>query len=405
MDNFHVANFHLPDTANREFSGAFFFFTTSLTLLAQIRGWSQNKEFAHSPLPFVSKIIMDHQAISLLPFPPQQALQERIEMATSPSLGDVVTVNMELTPENGMVLEPLFDTSGKMSFILGGGNYLPGIHELVECMKVGQQVKDISIDSGWGKRNPNLIVEVPKGNLKKMNSVDQLKVGSTLNLKGDFQVSVLKVTEDTVTVDANHPLAGSGYKCDLTLLSIDRCPEWKHSYHNKPSISDASNLEVATWAIGCFWGGELAFMRTKGVVGTKVGYTQGVKVNPTYDDVCKGETQHREAVLVTYDRRVVTYKELIKVYMDRLSATQKPYKLNIFDEEENSGQYSNGIYYHNEEQRLEAEKAVRSNKNKFDVELRRAAKFYDAEEYHQQYLLKGGQSARKGCKETIRCFG
>lgn len=321
--------------------------------------------------------------------------------------GDVVTVVIELTPENGLILEPLFDTSGEISFIVGGGNYLPGIHELVEGMIIGQQIRDVSIDSGWGKRNPELVIDVPKSNLKKMKTVDKITVGSTLNLNGGFQVSVLKVTDDTITVDANHPLAGSGYKCDLTVLNIHRFPTSKLLFHDPTCISDASNLEVATWAMGCFWGGELAFMRTPGVVGTKVGYTQGFKVNPTYDEVCQGETQHREAVLVTFDKTVVTYKELIKVFMNRLLTTQKQYSLNLFDDDDddNAIQYRHGIYYHNDEQRLEAEDALASNNNKFDVELRRATKFYDAEEHHQQYLLKGGQSARKGCKETIRCFG
>lgn len=323
------------------------------------------------------------------------------------ALGDVVTVDIELRPENDLVLEPLFDTSGIISFVVGGGNYLPGIHELVQGMEVGQKVTNVSIDSGWGKRDPNLILVVPKSNFKKIKNLDNITVGSTLNLKGGFQVSVLQVDDHTITVDANHPLAGSGYICDMLVLNIESFPTPKRDFHDPLDSAEPSHLEVSTWAMGCFWGGELAFMRTPGVVGTRVGYTQGVKVNPTYEEVCQGETKHREAVLVTFDNTVVTYKELIQVYLDRLSATQKQYRLNIFDDEEDddSLQYRHGIYFHNEMQRAEAEEAIAANKNKFDVEIRQATEFYEAEEHHQQYLLKGGQSARKGCKVPIRCFG
>lgn len=323
------------------------------------------------------------------------------------TVGDVVTVDIELRPENGLVLEPLFDTSGTISFVVGGGNYLPGIHELVEGMRVGQKVTNVAIDSGWGKWDPDLILVVPKSNFKKIKNLDNITVGSTLNLKGGFQVSVLKVDDDTITVDANHPLAGSGYLCDLRVLSFESYPTSKRTFHENLDPAEASHLEVSTWAMGCFWGGELAFMRTPGVVGTRVGYTQGVKVNPTYEEVCEGVTKHREAVLVIFDNTVVTYKELIKVYLDRLSATQKEYRLNIFDDEQDDDtlQYRHGIYYHNAMQRAEAEEATTAQTNKFDIEIRQAAEFYEAEEHHQQYLLKGGQSARKGCKVPIRCFG
>ena len=323
-------------------------------------------------------------------------------------IGDVVTVQMDLGFENGLILEPLFDTSGIISFVLGGGNYLPGLHQLVEGLRIGETVKGVSIDGGWGKRNPDLVIDVPKSNLIKMKDVDVITTGATLNLKGGIKVSVLKVTDDTITVDANHPLAGSGYTCDLKVMSIDPYPEAKLVYHATPSLEgESSHFEVATWAMGCFWGGELAFMRTPGVVGTRVGYTQGVKADPTYEEVCNGGTRHREAVLVVFDNRVVSYSDLIHVFMERLAATINQYKqIDLFDEQDdNSLQYQHGIYYHNEDQRRQAQQAIAAHNNIYNVELLQAAKFYDAEQYHQQYLLKGGQSARKGCKEPIRCFG
>lgn len=319
------------------------------------------------------------------------------------SVGDIVTVDLELTPENGYVPESLFDTSGEISFVLGWGNYLPGLHELIEGISKGEEQRGASIDAGWGKRNPDMIIEVPKTNFKKMKSIENIKPGNVLNLKGGIQVSVVRVTDDTIIVDANPPLAGSSYSCSLTVSNIERFPSSKLHCHPSSKGRDESPYEVATWAIGCFWGSELAFMRVPGVVGTKVGYTQGLKVNPTYEEVCQGDTKHREALMVIYDPRIVSYSELVTVFMDRLKATTSQYKVNLFEEEDFSYQYQHGIYYHNDEQKCMAEEAIASNKH--NIELKQASIFYDAEEHHQQYLLKGGQSARKGAKETIRCFG
>merc|ERR1719181_2246224 len=69
----------------------------------------------------------------------------------------------------------------------------------------------------------------------------------------------------------------------------------------------AANIETATMAAGCFWGLELAFQRVPGVVHTEVGYTQGQKANPTYEEVCSGSTGHTEALRVKYDPNIVTY--------------------------------------------------------------------------------------------------
>jgi len=329
-------------------------------------------------------------------------------MEGNASVGDIVTINLKLTPENGYVPESLFDTKGEISFVLGWGNYLPGVHELLSGMSKGSAAQNVSLDGGWGERNADLIIEVPKTNLKKMKSIDTIKEGATLNLQGGIQVSVVRVTDNTIIVDANPPLAGSSYSCSLDVLNVDRFPTSKLQNKSSTGHTTCSDtpFEVATFAMGCFWGGELAFMRVPGVVGTKVGYTQGATKNPTYETVCQGDSKHREAILVVYDSRVVSYEELVELFMARLKITSSQYKLNIFEEdEEASDQYRNGLYYHNAEQMRIAEEAILSNNNIYDVELKEASVIYDAEEHHQQYLLKGGQSARKGAKETIRCFG
>ena len=226
-------------------------------------------------------------------------------------------------------------------------------------------------------------------------------------------MSVVRVTDEAIVVDGNSPLAGASYTCSLSVVSVDR-PNLNRVEYQEDDSND-SPFHVATFALGCFWGGELAYLRTKGVVGTKVGYTQGLTINPTYEEVCQGTTRHREAIMVLYDSREVTYHELLEVFLERLRQTamqQHSDLSSLFQEDDDDGaaavaalQYSHGIYFHNPEQRRQAEETLASANMTKTVELKAASAFYDAEEYHQQYLLKGGQSAKKGTKETIRCFG
>ena len=159
---------------------------------------------------------------------------------------------------------------------------------------------------------------------------------------------------------------------------------------------------LGTFALGCFWGGELEFMRTPGVVGTAVGYTQGKVVNPSYKQVCTGTTGHTEAIVVIYDPDMVSYETLVDVAMDRLG--ENKYLLNQVGNDKGT-QYRHGIYYHTPAQKQTAEKVVEGFGEDCVTECKPADIFYFAEDYHQQYLLKGGQSARKGDTTVIRCYG
>eukprot|EP00210_Caulerpa_lentillifera_P001825 g1755.t1 len=176
--------------------------------------------------------------------------------------------------------------------------------------------------------------------------------------------------------------------------------------------------ELGTFAGGCFWGLELAFQRISGVESTTVGYTQGQTKNPSYEQVCTGATGHTEAVQVTYDPSLVQYSTLLDTFFEKTDPTT----LNRQGGDAGT-QYRSGIYYHTPEQKQEAEKAIREVQTKISngqfrrtggkevvVELLSAGDYYLAEEYHQQYLEKGGrfnrpQSAAKGCKDPIRCYG
>lgn len=154
--------------------------------------------------------------------------------------------------------------------------------------------------------------------------------------------------------------------------------------------------EVATFAAGCFWGVESTFRKVKGVKYTQVGYTGGEFVDPTYRDVCSGETGHAEAVEVIFDPGVVSYEKLLELFW----ALHDPTTPNRQGPDIGS-QYRSAVFYHNEEQKdaaIEMKKKLQvSGQYKRDIvtEIVPAGTFYRAEEYHQQYFEKTGRSG--GC--------
>jgi peptide-methionine (S)-S-oxide reductase len=403
----------------------------------------------------------------------QQPPQQRLRRRRTAQAGHVVTLALEMRPEAGFVPEPLFDTGGAgsdaISFVLHGGNYLPGLHQLVEGCAVGDCVRGASVDAGWGARRADLVVAVPLARLPA--DLGPFKAGQSLQLPqtggGTVHVAVTHVNESTVVLDANPPLAGASYTCSFTLLKIASLPsdaaclfdaphphpreteaapyDDKDSNDDKEDSEDddendlASPYRVASFALDCFWGAELALQRIAGVVGTKVGYTRGETRHPTYDQVCTGKTRHREAVLVVYDPSLLSYTTLLDAALERLAQIMTAFSSShlshdMFDEEPSSGdesmisttaaaaaagdqQYKYGIYYHSPEQRVTAlakrqaadppthhrHHPYRNSRNQ--IEVKEATIFYPAEDEHQQYLYKGGQSTRKGAKERIRCFG
>ncbi|KAG1674721.1 hypothetical protein FOA52_013556 [Chlamydomonas sp. UWO 241] len=177
-------------------------------------------------------------------------------------------------------------------------------------------------------------------------------------------------------------------------------------------------LKLATFAGGCFWGIELAYQRVPGVTATSVGYTQGQKLNPTYEEVCSGSTGHTEAIQCTFDEKECTYDQLLDLFFDRVDPTSLNRQGN-----DRGTQYRSGIYYHDDAQKAVAiarvaeinEKLQSGAWGKFTgskcvVEVLPAGDYYLAEKYHQQYLSKGGrggqsQSAAKNCTDKIRCYG
>ncbi len=147
----------------------------------------------------------------------------------------------------------------------------------------------------------------------------------------------------------------------------------------------------ATFGAGCFWGVEAAFRQTEGVTRTRVGYAGGTLANPTYKDVCSRTTGHAEVVEVTYDPERVSYEQLLDVFWHKHDPTQRNRQgWDVGD------QYRSVVFFHGAAQLEEAvqskarEQANRSAPIVTQVEPART--FYEAEDYHQQYLEKRGRS-------------
>jgi peptide-methionine (S)-S-oxide reductase len=155
-----------------------------------------------------------------------------------------------------------------------------------------------------------------------------------------------------------------------------------------------SQLQVATFGAGCFWGVEETFRNLKGVTATSVGYSGGTMVNPAYHDVCTGRTGHAEVVEVAYDPSQVTYEELLNVFWNNHNPTT-PNRQGW----DIGSQYRSAIFFHNSEQEaiaLRSKEALeRSGKfrKRIVTEITLATPFYRAEDYHQQYLAKRGMGA------------
>ena len=154
----------------------------------------------------------------------------------------------------------------------------------------------------------------------------------------------------------------------------------------------------ATFGAGCFWGVEAAFRQLDGVSATRVGYAGGELDNPTYEDVCSHTTGHAEVVEVTYEDDVVSYDDLLDVFWRKHDPTQLNRQgWDVGD------QYRSAVFVHDEEQRAAAERSKESEQAAYRkpivTQIEPASTFYEAEDYHQQYLEKRGRSS---CTPALR---
>ena len=137
-------------------------------------------------------------------------------------------------------------------------------------------------------------------------------------------------------------------------------------------------MQIATFALGCFWGPDDYFSKLKGVLKTRVGYAGGTKKNPSYYDL----GDHTETIEITFDPKIISFEELLKHFWKEHDPT-----------EQHVTQYKSAIFYQDEEQKKIAEKSKQAVEKKLGskvaTEILKAGTFYQAEEYHQKYLQKG----------------
>lgn len=146
-----------------------------------------------------------------------------------------------------------------------------------------------------------------------------------------------------------------------------------------------SNLQIATIGGGCFWCTEAVFLEVKGVENVVSGYSGGnVPGKPTYREICSGLTGHAEVVQVTFDANVITYEDILVIFM----TTHDPTTLNRQGADRGT-QYRSVIYYHNKAQKEIAEIVIKElgpyYENGIVTELSEAQTFYEAEKEHQDF--------------------
>ena len=144
----------------------------------------------------------------------------------------------------------------------------------------------------------------------------------------------------------------------------------------------------AIFAAGCFWGVEEKFNSTQGVIETEVGYIGGTITNPSYEDVCRGNTNHAEAVRVYFDEDVISFDSLLDIFFE----IHNPTTLNSQGPDTGT-QYRSAIFYQDEFQKLSSENKINElNRDKFSnnivTSIEHSEMFWIAEEYHQKYIKK-----------------
>lgn len=152
-----------------------------------------------------------------------------------------------------------------------------------------------------------------------------------------------------------------------------------------------NQMLIAVFGLGCFWGAERKFWSLDGVWISSVGYCAGLTLNPTYEEVCTGQTGHNEVVQVVFDPGKISYLELLKTFFESHNPTQGMRQGNDV-----GTQYRSGIYFTSREQEADAN-LIKESYNKvlsaeglseITTEILPLKEYYFAEDYHQQYLAK-----------------
>lgn len=177
-------------------------------------------------------------------------------------------------------------------------------------------------------------------------------------------------------------------------LAFAACAQKKEINQNKTNLKPTNpnlRMETATFANGCFWCTEAVFQQLKGVQSVASGYMGGANPNPTYKEVCTGETGHAECLQITFDPTIITFDELLEVFWK----THDPTTLNRQGNDAGT-QYRSAVFYHSNTQKELALKYMKEiNESEayskpVVTEISAASKFYKAEDYHQNYYLQNG---------------
>jgi len=189
----------------------------------------------------------------------------------------------------------------------------------------------------------------------------------------------------------------------LFLITLFACAQKtaKNPNHKKEYIMNV-NTDTATFSNGCFWCTEAIFQEVKGVEKVMSGYTDGHTKNPTYKEVCTGETGHAECLQIFYNPGIISFDELLEIFWK----THDPTTLNRQGNDVGT-QYRSGIYYHNAEQKekaehykIELDKSGAYN-NPIVTEIKPFTVFYPAEDYHQEYF-NNNENQNPYCSIVIR---
>jgi peptide-methionine (S)-S-oxide reductase len=164
-----------------------------------------------------------------------------------------------------------------------------------------------------------------------------------------------------------------------------------HAVLGTPMKPPFPGMELALFGMGCFWGAEKRFWEAEGVHSTSVGYAAGHTPNPTYEEVCSGQTGHAEVVRVVFDPAGTSFEALLRLFWEGHDPTQ-----GMRQGGDLGTQYRSGIYAHGEEQRRLAEasreayqaRLLEAGHGEITTEILDAPDYYYAEDYHQQYLHK-----------------
>ncbi|AJI85023.1 peptide-methionine (S)-S-oxide reductase MsrA [Yersinia enterocolitica] len=192
--------------------------------------------------------------------------------------------------------------------------------------------------------------------------------------------------DKTAVIDAANALPGRLTPMPVATLHVVN----GHSMTHVPE-----GMEVAIFAMGCFWGVERLFWQQPGVYSTAAGYSGGYTPNPTYHEVCSGRTAHAEVVRVVFDPAIISYKQLLQIFWENHDPAQ-----GMRQGGDVGTQYRSAIYVLTPEQETQAQESQAlfqqamtkaGDSRAITSEIAAALPFYYAEDDHQQYLYKNPQ--------------